>query len=280
MNEIIEETKIENMIYEIRGKQVMLDSDLARLYECKNGTKSINLAVKRNMDRFPNNFYFQLTVEEYNNLWFQNETAINNKSRIMPYAFTEQGIAMLSSVLRTDVAAKVSIKIMNAFVEMRKYVTNSIEQKYINNLVLKDNKRIDILEETFSNFKEKNNHIFYEGQIYDAYSLLVDILNKAEKEIIIIDNYVDKTILDITCLLDKNITIITNKYNNIDYEKYQKQYKNLKIVINNKFHDRFVILDKKILYHSGASFKDLGNKCFALNKIEDKNILKELLSKV
>ena len=277
MNEIIEETKIENMIYEIRGKQVMLDSDLARLYECKNGTKSINLAVKRNMDRFPNNFYFQLTVEEYNNLWFQNETAINNKSRIMPYAFTEQGIAMLSSVLRTDVAAKVSIKIMNAFVEMRKYVTNSIEQKYINNLVLKDNKRIDILEETFSNFKEKNNHIFYEGQIYDAYSLLVDILNKAAKEIIIIDNYVDKTILDITCLLDKNITIITNKYNNIDYEKYQKQYKNLKIVINDKFHDRFIILDKKILYHSGASFKDLGNKCFAINKIEDKSILKELL---
>ena len=277
MNEIIEETKIENMIYEIRGKQVMLDSDLARLYECKNGTKSINLAVKRNMDRFPNNFYFQLTVEEYNNLWFQNETAINNKSRIMPYAFTEQGIAMLSSVLRTDVAAKVSIKIMNAFVEMRKYVTNSIEQKYINNLVLKDNKRIDILEETFSNFKEKNNHIFYEGQIYDAYSLLVDILNKATKEIIIIDNYVDKTILDITCLLDKNITIITNKYNNIDYEKYQKQYKNLKIVINDKFHDRFIILDKKILYHSGASFKDLGNKCFAINKIEDKSILKELL---
>ena len=277
MNEIIEEAKIENMIYEIRGKQVMLDSDLAKLYECKNGTKSINLAVKRNMDRFPNNFYFQLTVEEYNNLWFQNETAINNKSRIMPYAFTEQGIAMLSSVLRTDVAAKVSIKIMNAFVEMRKYVTNSIEQKFINNLVLKDNKRIDILEETFSNFKEKNNHIFYEGQIYDAYSLLVDILNKAEKEIIIIDNYVDKTILDITCLLDKNITIITNKYNNIDYEKYQKQYQNLKIIINNKFHDRFIILDKKILYHSGASFKDLGNKCFALNKIEDKNILKELL---
>lgn len=279
MNEIIEETKIENMIYEIRGKQVMLDSDLAKLYGCTNGTKDINKAVKRNIDRFPNNFYFQLTTKEYNNLWFQNGTA-NRKIRTLPHVFTEQGIAMLSSVLRTDVAAKVSIKIMNAFVEMRKYVTNSIEQKYINNLVLKDNKRIDILEETFSNFKEKNNHIFYEGQIYDAYSLLVDILNKAEKEIIIMDNYVDKTILDITCLLDKNITIITNKYNNIDYEKYQKQYKNLKIVINDKFHDRFIILDKKILYHSGASFKDLGNKCFTLNKIEDKSILKKLLSKV
>ena len=279
MNEIIEETKIENMIYEIRGKQVMLDSDLAKLYGCTNGTKDINKAVKRNIDRFPNNFYFQLTTKEYNNLWFQNGTA-NRKIRTLPHVFTEQGIAMLSSVLKTDVATKVSIKIMNAFVEMKKYIASSISQNYINNIVFEDRERINMIEKTLNKFKEKNNHIFYEGQIYDAYSLLVDILNKATKEIIIIDNYVDKTILDITCLLDKNITIITNKYNNIDYEKYQKQYQNLKIIINNKFHDRFVILDKKILYHSGASFKDLGNKCFALNKIEDKNILKELLSKV
>ena len=276
MQEIVEEIKIENMIYEIRGKQVMLDSDLAKLYGCINGTKDINRAVKRNIDRFPNNFYFQLTLEECNNLWFQNGTA-NRKTRTLPHVFTEQGVAMLSSILRTTVAVKTSIKIMNAFVEMRKYFTKSIEQKYINELVLKDSKRIDILEKTLNQFEEKNNHIFYEGQIYDAYSLLIDILNKAEKEIIIIDNYVDKTILDITCLLDKNITIITNKYNKIDYEKYQKQYENLEIIINNKFHDRFIILDKKILYHSGASFKDLGNKCFAINKIEDENILKELL---
>ena len=276
MQEIVEEIKIENMIYEIRGKQVMLDSDLAKLYGCINGTKDINRAVKRNIDRFPNNFYFQLTLEECNNLWFQNGTA-NRKTRTLPHVFTEQGVAMLSSILRTTVAVKTSIKIMNTFVEMRKYFTKSIEQKYINELVLKDSKRIDILEKTLNQFEEKNNHIFYEGQIYDAYSLLIDILNKAEKEIIIIDNYVDKTILDITCLLDKNITIITNKYNKIDYEKYQKQYENLEIIINNKFHDRFIILDKKILYHSGASFKDLGNKCFAINRIEDENILKELL---
>ena len=279
MNEIVEEIKIENMIYEIRGKQVMLDSDLAKLYGCINGTKDINRAVKRNIDRFPNNFYFQLTLEECNNLWFQNGTA-NRKTRTLPHVFTEQGVAMLSSILRTTVAVKTSIKIMNAFVEMRKYFTKSIEQKYINELVLKDSKRIDILEKTLNQFEEKNNHIFYEGQIYDAYSLLIDILNKAEKEIIIIDNYVDKTILDITCLLDKNITIITNKYNKIDYEKYQKQYENLEIIINNKFHDRFIILDKKILYHSGASFKDLGNKCFAVNRIEDENILKELMEKM
>ena len=279
MQEIVEEIKIENMIYEIRGKQVMLDSDLAKLYGCINGTKDINRAVKRNIDRFPNNFYFQLTLEECNNLWFQNGTA-NRKTRTLPHVFTEQGVAMLSSILRTTVAVKTSIKIMNAFVEMRKYFTKSIEQKYINELVLKDSKRIDILEKTLNQFEEKNNHIFYEGQIYDAYSLLIDILNKAEKEIIIIDNYVDKTILDITCLLDKNITIITNKYNKIDYEKYQKQYENLEIIINNKFHDRFIILDKKILYHSGASFKDLGNKCFAINRIEDENILKELMENI
>ncbi len=279
MQEIVEEIKIENMIYEIRGKQVMLDSDLAKLYGCINGTKDINRAVKRNIDRFPNNFYFQLTLEECNNLWFQNGTA-NRKTRTLPHVFTEQGVAMLSSILRTTVAVKTSIKIMNAFVEMRKYFTKSIEQKYINELVLKDSKRIDILEKTLNQFEEKNNHIFYEGQIYDAYSLLIDILNKAEKEIIIIDNYVDKTILDITCLLDKNVTIITNKYNKTDYQKYQKQYENLEIIINNKFHDRFIILDKKILYHSGASFKDLGNKCFAINRIEDENILKELMENI
>ena len=180
MNEVIEkEIKVESMIYEIRGKQVMLDSDLAKLYQCKNGTKTINLAIKRNIERFPNDFYFQLTKIEMNNLWFQTETA-NKMSRTLPYVFTEQGVAMLSSVLRTDTAAKVSINIMRAFVEMRKYISNNlIEQKYINELVLKDNKRINILEQTFNSFKEKNNHIFFEEQIYDAYSLLIDILNKS-----------------------------------------------------------------------------------------------------
>ena len=192
MNEIIEkETKVENMIYEIRGKQVMLDSDLAKLYNCKNGTKTINLAVKRNIERFPEDFYFQLTKEEFTNLKFQNETSsLNNYGGIrkLPYVFTEQGVAMLSSVLRTDIASKVSINIMRAFIEVKKYISNNlIEQKYINELVLKDNKRIDLLEQTFNNFKEKNNHIFFEGQIYDAYSLLMDILNKSKKEIIIID---------------------------------------------------------------------------------------------
>ena len=281
MNEIVEEIKIENMIYEIRGKQVMLDSDLAKLYGTK--VKRINEAVKNNIEKFPERFSFKLTDDESNIFLVENFDQ-KRETRGGRYknqrVFTEQGVAMLATILKTKVAVQISIKIMDAFVEMKKYITNGISQNYINNIVFEDRERINMIEKTLNQFEEKNNHIFYEGQIYDAYSLLIDILNKAEKEIIIIDNYVDKTILDITCLLDKNITIITNKYNKIDYEKYQKQYENLEIIINNKFHDRFIILDKKILYHSGASFKDLGNKCFAINRIEDENILKELMEKM
>ena len=282
MNEIIEkETKVENMIYEIRGKQVMLDSDLAKLYNCKNGTKTINLAVKRNIERFPEDFYFQLTKEEFTNLKFQNETSsLNNYGGIrkLPYVFTEQGVAMLSSVLRTDIASKVSINIMRAFIEVKKYISNNlIEQKYINELVLKDNKRIDLLEQTFNNFKEKNNHIFFEGQIYDAYSLLMDILNKSKKEIIIIDNYAGKELRDILKDINKNIIIISKNITEELIKKYRKQYKNIKFISNNSFHDRFIIIDKKELYHCGSSFKDLGKKCFAINKIEDKDYLNRIL---
>ena len=170
---------------------------------------------------------------------------------------------------------------MDAFVLMKNYIsTGLLEQKYINELVIKDSKRIDLIEEALSEFKEKNNHLFFEGQIYDAYSLLIDIFSKAKKEIIIIDNYVDKNILDVLSKIDKDIVIITNKYNNSDYSKYKKQYKNIKLVINNSIHDRFIIIDKKILYHSGASFKDLGKKCFAISKIDDEKIIKSLLNDV
>ena len=271
------------MIYEIRGKQVMLDSDLAKLYECKNGTKTINLAVKRHINRFPERFMFQLTDEESKlYLRFQFETSnIKGGRRYNPYVFTEQGIAMLATVLRTPVAEEVSIRIMDAFVAMRKYIsTNLIEQKYINDLVLKDSKRIDLLEDAFSSFKEQNNHIFFEGQIYDAYSLMIKIFDKAKESIIIIDNYIDKNILDILSKTNKQVTLITNKYKIQDYEKYKEQYNNVTLVVNNSFHDRFIILDKKDLYHSGASFKDLGNKCFAITKIESKEILDSLLDKL
>ncbi|MBQ7140360.1 MAG: ORF6N domain-containing protein, partial [Bacilli bacterium] len=162
---------IEDMIYEIRGKQVMLDRDLAKLYQCSNGTKSINLAVKRHINRFPERFMFQLTEYEYKSLRFQLETA-NNKSRTLPYVFTEQGVAMLATVLRTSVAEEVSIAIMDAFVSMKKYIsTNLLEQKYINNQVMKNTEDIKLLQESFKQFDKKRelNEIFYQGQIYDAY---------------------------------------------------------------------------------------------------------------
>ena len=187
---------------EIMGKQVMLDSDLAKLYKCVNGTKTINLAVKRHINRFPERFMFQLTDDEYNDLRFQTETSnLENDyggRRYNPYVFTEQGVAMFATVLKTKVAEEVSIKIMDAFVLMRKYISNNlIEQKYINNLVLEDHDIIKALEQSFSKMDEKNNHLFFDGQIYDAYSLLIDIFNKAKEEIIIIDNYINKNILDI-----------------------------------------------------------------------------------
>ena len=270
---------------EIMGKQVMLDSYLAKLYKCVNGTKTINLAVKRHINRFPERFMFQLTDDEYNDLRFQTETSnLENDygdRRYNPYVFTEQGVAMLATVLKTKVAEEVSIKIMNAFVLMRKYISNNlIEQKYINNLVLEDHDKIKALEQSFSKMDEKNNHLFFDGQIYDAYSLLIDIFNKAKEEIIIIDNYIDKYILDILSKTEKKVKIITNKYNNYDYEKYREQYNNVELIINNTFHDRFIIIDKRILYHSGASFKDLGNKCFEISKIEDNDILDKLLKKL
>ena len=280
-----EELNIENIIYEIRGKQVMLDSDLAKLYECKNGTKDINKAVKRNIERFPNNFYFQITEEEMKKLWFQSGTA-NKMIRSLPYVFTEQGIAMLSSVLHTQIAISQSIRIMDAFVKMRKIISsNLIEQKYINELVIKDNERINLLEESFSKLeeKEKINHIFYEGQIYDAYSLLIDIFKGAKEEIIIIDNYADKSILDMITNLNVKVTIVTRKFNllkDIDIKKYNNQYHNLKVIYSDKFHDRFIIIDRTDLYHSGASYKDLGNKCFGINKIKDDEYLENILIKI
>ena len=288
MNNIVvsDNIKIENMIYEIRGKQVMLDSDLARLYGCKNGTKSLNLAVKRNLERFPQDFYFQINKNEYDNLKFQIETSSWNMYggvRKLPYVFTEQGVAMLATVLKTENASIVSVNIMRAFVVMKNIINTSlIEQKYFNELTIKNTEDIKLLQESFNklNMKESNNHIFYEGQIYDSYSLLIDILSKARKEIIIIDNYAGKKLFDIIKNIKVNIKVYTENIDNISKEKYEKQYSNLSIFTTDIFHDRFIIIDNKVLYHSGASFKDLGKKCFSLNKIEDKEILSNIIKKI
>ena len=271
---------IQNKIYEIRGQLVMFDSDLARIYECINGTKTINLAVKRHANKFPERFMFQLTESEYYSLRFQIETA-NTKTRSLPYVFTEQGVAMLASVLRTNVADEISVKIMDAFVKMRRYISNSlIEQKYINELVLKDNKRIELLEETFNQLEVKKEHLFFEGQIYDAYSLLMKILSVAKEEIIIIDNYAGRELFDILKDVKCNIKVITKNTSEELIKKYNKQYNNVDVIKNDVFHDRFIIIDRKILYHSGSSFKDLGKKCFAINKIQDKDFLELLLNKI
>ena len=290
MYELKEDLSIEDMIYEVRGKQVMLDSDLARLYQCKNGTKEINQAVKNNPDKFPERYSFQLSDNEYNNLRSKNLTSSLESGyggrRYNPRVFAEQGIAMLSTILKSKVAVETGIRIMDTFVKMRKIISsNLIEQKYINELVIKDNERINLLEESFSKLeeKEKINHIFYEGQIYDAYSLLINIFKEAGKEIIIIDNYADKSILDMITNLNVKVTIVTRKFNllkDLDIKKYNKQYHNLKVIYSDKFHDRFIILDKKILYHSGASYKDLGNKCFAITKIKDKEYLETIIKNI
>ena len=285
MYELKEELNIENMIYEIRGKQVMLDSDLAKLYNVE--TKRINEAVKNNPYKFPERFSFRLNEIEMENLWSKFSTAkISNMSRSYPRVFTEQGIAMLSTILKSKVAVETSIRIMDAFVKMRKYISaNLIEQDNMKNMLIKHDNEIKLLQESFSKLekKEKINHIFYEGQIYDAYSLLIDIFKGAKEEIIIIDNYADKSILDMITNLNVKVIIVTKKFNllkDIDIKKYNKQYHNLKVIYSDKFHDRFIILDKKVLYHSGASYKDLGNKCFAITKIKDKEYLETIIKNI
>ena len=286
MYELKEELNIENMIYEIRGKQVMFNSDVAKLYNVE--TKALNQVIKRNINRFPEEFCFQITDYELRNLILrsQNVTSSWNNyggTRYLPYVLTEQGIMMLSGLLKNDIAAKVNVQIIDAFVKMRKYISGNL---YLNEkIIVNHENRILKLEESFDklNEKEKINAIFYEGQIYDAYSLLIDIFKEANEEIIIIDNYADKSILDMITNLNVKVIIVTRKFNllkDIDIKKYNKQYHNLKVIYSDKFHDRFVIIDKKVLYHSGASFKDLGNKCFAINKIEDNEYLKNILKKI
>ena len=286
MNKIVvsDNIKIENMIYEIRGKQVMLDSDLAKLYNVE--TKRINEAVKNNIEKFPERYCFKLSDNESNNLLveiFDQKIEKRGGKYKNPRVFTEQGVYMLATILKSKEATKITIAIMDAFVVMKSIINTSlIEQKYFNELTIKNTEDIKILQESFNklNTKESNNHIFYEGQIYDAYSLLIDILSKAKKEIIIIDNYAGKKLFDIIRNINVKVKIYTENIDNISKEKYEKQYSNIEIINTNIFHDRFIIIDNKVLYHSGASFKDLGKKCFAITKIVEDNILKELLDKL
>ena len=279
MNNVIvkNDVKIEDMIYEIRGKQVMLDSDLAKLYNVE--TKRINEAVKNNIEKFPERYCFKISEKEYNYLKSKISTS-KGGSRKGHNVFTEQGIYMLATILKSKLATSMTMAIMDTFVAMKKYINyNLIEQKYINKLVLEHDSKIDLILNKLST-EEENNHIFYEGQIYDAYNLLIKTLSKSKKEIIIIDNYAGRELFNIIKDIKVNIKVYTENIDNTAKEKYEKQYNNLSIFTTDIFHDRFIVIDNKILYHSGASFKDLGKKCFAITKIEDTKIIKDLLERL
>ncbi len=283
---------IRSLIYMVRGQQVMLDSDLAKLYKVE--TKVFNQAVNRNLDRFPDNFRFQLTKEEFDALRSQIATS-NGKGgrRYRPYMFTEQGIAMLSGILRSDVAVQMSIRIMNTFVEMRRFISNnallfekisSIELKQLEYQKSTDEK-FDKVFRYIADHAEVEQKIFFDGQIYDAFSLITSIIQKAQNEIILIDGYVDVDTLNILAKKNKGTdakiyTYASATLSNKDVEKFNSQYPTLTIKKTQVFHDRFIILDKKMAYHIGASIKDAGKKCFGISLMKDNEIVIELLNRL
>ncbi|MFT4303763.1 MAG: ORF6N domain-containing protein [Candidatus Woesearchaeota archaeon] len=278
---------INNKIHTIRGKQVILDRDLAELYEVK--TKVLNQAVKRNIERFPNNFCFQLNEEEFRNLrinliknWMsQNVTSnkIIKGLRKLPYAFTEQGIAMLSGILKSKKAIKTSILIMEAFVKMRHFLIKNAEVFIrLDNVEKKQIEYDSNFNKIFRAIEEKqltpNQGIFYDGQIFDAYKFVTDLVKSAKKEIILVDNYIDESVLTLLSNKNKEVKIKIYTANISDKlllakDKFNKQYGNLEIKYFNKSHDRFLLIDNQT-YHIGASLKDLGKKWFAFNKMDIK----------
>lgn len=277
---------IKNLIYTIRGKQVMLDSDVAMLYHYE--TKRINETVKRNIERFPSEFCFQLNNNEYESLKSQIATSnTRGGKQKLPYVFTEKGILMLSGLLKNEIAIEVSIKIVKAFVEMRKFLMlNGQIFERLTNVEYKLLEHDKKFNEVFNTLQQEENikqRIFFDGQIYDAYSLIIDIIKKANNKVLIIDNYIDDSILKMLSKKKNNVevVILTSDKSNIkklDITKFNQEYPLLKVAKSNRFHDRFIILDNKEIYHLGASIKDLGKKCFAINKIEDTEIVSNFIS--
>ena len=273
---------IESIIFTIRGLQVMFDSDLARLY--KTETKYINRSVSRNMNRFPVDFAFQLTEIEWQTLRFQIGTLNENEGRgkhrkYLPWVFTEHGVTMLSAVLNTEVAVEVSIHIIKAFVTMRKFMLNNasvfqrLDQIELNQL--KSNERIDKI---FGALEKSNpiptQGVFFDGQIFDAYELMSRILRSATKEIILIDNYIDETVLAHLSKRAENVEAIIytksiSRVLQLDLERHNSQYPPIQMRELRESHDRFLIIDRKELYHIGASLKDLGKKWFAFSILDD-----------
>src|SRR5690554_3152820 len=269
---------IKNLIYTIRGKQVMLDNDLASLYQVE--TKNLNRAVKRNIERFPESFCFQLTEEEAENLRFQFGTSSLNHGgrRYLPTAFSESGIAMASAVLRSETAVRVSVEIMEAFVEMRRMlISNASLFQRLDKMELKQLESDQKFEEIFKALESDKLHsekgIFYDGQVFDAYTFVSDIIRNAESSIILLDNYVDDTVLTLLGKRNTNVTatIYTKSVSNqlrLDLQRYNSQYPPIEVEVFSDAHDRFLIIDQTELYHIGASLKDLGKKWFAFSRMD------------
>ena len=283
---VVDNLHIQNKIYTIRSVQVMIDRDLADLYRVK--TKRLNEQVKRNSNRFPVQFCFQLTDKEKNELVANCDHLQNLKySPTLPYAFTEQGVAMVSAVLKSQTAVQISIQIMKAFVSMRRFIAtnagifqrlDTVEMKQLEYKAETDRK----FDQIFNAIEEREitpkQGIFFEGQIFDAHKLLSDIIRTAKQSIMIIDNYIDDTILALLTKRKKNVivkifTAKITKQMKLDVQKYNEQYPKLELIELTKAHDRFIIIDEKQVYHLGASLKDLGNKWFAFTKMNNNGIL-------
>ena len=300
--------QIAERIFTLRGAQVLLDRDLAEMYQVE--TKTLNRAVQRNIHRFPASFCFQLSAKEWNDLRCQSSPSKSADSlrfqfgtlkspgrgrhrKYLPYVFTEQGVAMLSAVLHSDTAVQVSIRIINAFVEMRRVLLQNaflfqrvekIEAEQIKLIAESAQK----FEQIFTALESHGNHtpaqgIFFNGQIFDAYVFVASLIRKAKSSIILVDNYVDESVL---LMLSKrqastSATIFTRKISRqlaLDLEKHNAQYPPVAIHPLDGFHDRFLIIDKHDLYHLGASLKDLGKQCFAFSKLD--SLASEVLSRL
>ena len=285
------ENKVESLIRVIRGQQVMLDRDLAELYGVE--TKVLNQAVKRNLGRFPDDFRFQLTKEECSRSQFVtlNEGRGSN-IKYLPYAFTEQGVAMLSGVLKSPTAVEVNIRIMRAFVSMRHFMVNNaaifqrletiefnqlesnkVQAKILAHQEVQDHRIDEIFRRLDEGMYKPKQGIFFDNQIYDAYSFVSELVKSAKQRIILIDNYVDETVLTLLDKRGENVsaTIYTQQVSRqfrLDVDRHNSQYPPIEVDVFRRSHDRFLCIDDTV-YHVGASIKDFGKKWFAFSKMED-----------
>ena len=284
MNQILTIKTVKEKIYQVRGLQVMLDNELSEIYGIE--TKVFNQAVKRNEARFPESFRFQLTADEYQALRSQfvtlKDLSRGQHRKFMPYVFTEQGVAMLSAVLKSRTAIDVSVQIMQSFVQMRNFFSSHGDlvmkiQHIERNQILHEAKNQEKFEAIFSALEEKpmiaNQGIFFDGQVFDAYIFVSKLIRSAKKSIILLDNYIDKTVLEQLSNASKNIKIFILTKNitsnlRLDVSKYNAQHTKIELIQFGLSHDRFLIVDQHDIYHIGASLKDLGKKWFAFSKLE------------